>query len=117
MLIINNPLETGDTLNWSDKTPPPTSLTLEPEKGKDNPVLVQENQLLNEFFEEYKEYKAHTSLSGPDLRREVMKKVFFRSLNQKAKIQLAPENAFKVHLDGLEELALDEIVERLSSEQ
>ncbi|GES96954.1 hypothetical protein GLOIN_2v1778879 [Rhizophagus clarus] len=38
------------------------------------------------------------------------------SLNQEAKIQLASENAFKVHLDGLEELALDEIVERLSSE-
>ncbi|GBB90183.1 hypothetical protein RclHR1_17070002 [Rhizophagus clarus] len=36
-----------------------------------------------------------------------MKKVFFRSLNQEAKIQLAPENAFKVCLDGLEKLALE----------
>ncbi|GES93756.1 hypothetical protein GLOIN_2v1789591 [Rhizophagus clarus] len=101
MLTIDNPLEAGDTLNWSDQTPPPTSPTLEPEKGKDNPVPVQENQLLNEFFEEYKEYKAHTSLSGPDLRREVMKKVFFRSLNQEAKIQLAPEE----HSDPFQRLS------------
>ncbi|GBB87530.1 hypothetical protein RclHR1_00140034 [Rhizophagus clarus] len=80
---------TGDTFNWLDQTPPSTSPTLESEKGKDNPAPVQDNQLLNEFFEAYKEYKAYTSLLGLDLHREVMKKVFFRSLNQEAKIQLS----------------------------
>jgi hypothetical protein len=30
---------------------------------------------------------------------------------------LSPEDTFKVHLDGLQVLALDEIVERLSPEQ
>jgi hypothetical protein len=30
---------------------------------------------------------------------------------------LSPENTFKVLIDGLQELALDEIVERLSPEQ
>ncbi|GES98531.1 hypothetical protein GLOIN_2v1882275 [Rhizophagus clarus] len=46
-------LEARDTLNWPDQTP-----------SQDNPVLVQNVQLLNEFFEAYKEYKAYTSLSG-----------------------------------------------------
>ncbi|GBC00823.1 hypothetical protein RclHR1_39890001 [Rhizophagus clarus] len=56
-----------------------------PEKGKDSPVPVQDNQLLNEFFEAYKEYKEYTSLSGLDLRKAEMKKGFFRGLNQEAK--------------------------------
>ncbi|GBB89730.1 hypothetical protein RclHR1_16500005 [Rhizophagus clarus] len=46
MLTIDSPFEAGDTLNWSDRTSPPTLLTLEPEKGKDNPALIQDNQLL-----------------------------------------------------------------------
>ncbi len=60
-----------------------------PEKGKDSPVPVQDNQLLNEFFEAYKEYKEYTSLSGLDLRKAEMKKGFFRGLNQEAKIRFA----------------------------
>ena len=64
---------------------PPTSPVLKPERGKDSPAPVQDNQLLNEFFEAYKEYKEYTSLSGLDLRKAEMKKGFFRGLNQEAK--------------------------------
>ncbi|GBB91437.1 hypothetical protein RclHR1_18740002 [Rhizophagus clarus] len=53
IVIIDRFLEARDTLNWPDQTP-----------SQDNPVLVQNVQLLNEFFEAYKEYKAYTSLSG-----------------------------------------------------
>jgi len=56
-----------------------------PEKGKDSPAPVQDNQLLNEFFETYTEYKAYKSLSGPELRKAEMKKAFFRGLNQESK--------------------------------
>ena len=55
----------------------------------DSPAPVQDNQLLNEFFEAYKEYKEYTSLSGLDLRKAEMKKGFFRGLNQEAKIRFA----------------------------
>ena len=78
-----------DTFNWLDQNWPPTSPILEPEKGKDSLVPVQDNQLLNEFFEAYKEYKEYTSLSGLDLRKAEMKKGFFRGLNQEAKIRFA----------------------------
>ena len=78
-----------DILNWSDRTPPPTSPALKSEKGKDSPAPVQDNQLQNEFYEAYKEYKAYTSLSGPDLAKIERKKCFFRGLNQEAKIQFA----------------------------
>ncbi|CAB4388235.1 unnamed protein product [Rhizophagus irregularis] len=74
--------EERDALNWLDQTYPPTSLALEPERGKDNLVPVQDNQLLNEFFEAYKKYKAYTSLSGPDLHKVEMEKGFHRGLNQ-----------------------------------
>ena len=53
-----------------------------PEKGKDSPAPVQDKQLLNDFFEAYKEYKAYKSLSGPDLRKAEMKKGFFRGFNR-----------------------------------
>ena len=81
MITIDSLLEARDTLNWLDQAPPPTSLVLESERGKDNPALVQDNQLLNEFFEAYKEYKAYTSLSGSDFCKVEMKKGFFRGLN------------------------------------
>ena len=80
MVTIDRFLEARDTLNWPDRTPP-----------QDNPAPVQDDQLLNEFFEAYKEYKAYTSLSGPDLSKAEIKKGFFRGLNQEAKIQLARE--------------------------
>ncbi|CAB4382705.1 unnamed protein product [Rhizophagus irregularis] len=86
---IDSHHEGRDTLNWLDRTSPPTSPALEPERGKDSPTPAQDNQLLNEFFEAYKEYKVYTSLSGPDLRREMMKEGFFRGLNQEAKIKFA----------------------------
>ncbi|CAG8575248.1 1150_t:CDS:10, partial [Racocetra fulgida] len=44
----------NNTLNWLDQKFPPTSPALEPEKGKDSPAPVQDNQLLNEIFEAYK---------------------------------------------------------------
>ncbi|CAB4374696.1 unnamed protein product [Rhizophagus irregularis] len=74
--------EERDALNWLDRTYPLTSPALEPERGKDNPVPVQDNQLLNEFFEAYKKYKAYTLLSGPDLHKVEMEKGFHRGLNQ-----------------------------------
>ncbi|CAB4374646.1 unnamed protein product [Rhizophagus irregularis] len=84
-------LKARDTLDWPDRTSPPTSPVSDPEKGKDSLALVQDNQLLNEFFEAYKEYKAYTSLSGLDLRKAEMRKGFFRGINQEAKIKLAHE--------------------------
>ncbi|CAB4430325.1 unnamed protein product [Rhizophagus irregularis] len=81
-------LKARDTLDWPDRTSPPTSPVSDPEKGKDSLAPVQDNQLLNEFFEAYKEYKAYTSLSGLDLRKAEIKKGFFRGLNQEAKINL-----------------------------
>ena len=89
MITIDSLLEARDTLNWLDRTSSPTSLALKPERGKDSLALVQDNQLLNEFFEAYKEYKEYTSLSGLDLHKAEMKKGFFRGLNQEAKIQFA----------------------------
>ncbi|CAB4393933.1 unnamed protein product [Rhizophagus irregularis] len=70
-------LKARDALDWPDRTSPPTSPVSDPEKGKDSPAPVQDNQLLNEFFEAYKEYKAYTSLSGPDLRKAEIRKGFF----------------------------------------
>jgi hypothetical protein len=79
----------NDTLDWPDQTFPSTSPVLKPEKAKDSPTPVQDNQLLNEFFEAYKEYKTYTPLTGPDLRKAEMEKGFFRGLNQEAKILFA----------------------------
>ncbi|CAB4382496.1 unnamed protein product [Rhizophagus irregularis] len=95
---IDSHHEGRDTLNWLDRTSPPTSLALEPEKGKDNPAPVQDNQLLNEFIEAYKEYKAYISLSGQDLRREMEKETFHRGLNQELRNWFAykePSDPFK----------------------
>jgi hypothetical protein len=91
MVIIDRFLEARDTLNWPYRTAPPTSPVLKPEKAKDSPTPVQDDQLMNEFFEVYKEYKAYTSLSDSDLRKVEMKKGFFRGLNQEAKIKFAHE--------------------------
>ena len=81
----------NDTLDWPDQTFSLTSPVLKPEKAKDSLTPVQDNQLLNEFFEAYKEYKAYTPLTGPDLCKVKMKKGFFRGLNQEAKIKFAHE--------------------------
>ena len=91
MVIIDRFLEVRDTFNWPYRTAPLTSLALKPEKAKDSPTPVQDDQLMNEFFEVYKEYKAYTSLSGSDFRKVEMKKGYFRGLNQEAKIKLAHE--------------------------
>src|SRR4051794_35811228 len=91
-------LKGNDTLNWSYRTASLTSLALKPEKAKDSSAPVQDNQLLNEFFEAYREYNAYTSLSGSDFRKVEIKKGFFRGLNQEAKIKFAyeePSDPFK----------------------
>ena len=75
MITIDSLLKARDTLNQLDQTSPPTSPALKPERGKDSLASVQDNQLLNEFFEAY---KAYTSLSGSNLRREEMKKSFLQ---------------------------------------
>jgi hypothetical protein len=62
---------------------------LEPEKGKDSPAPVQDDQLKNEFFEAYKEYKAYTLLSSPDLHKVEMEKGFHRGLNQELRNEFA----------------------------
>ena len=40
-------------------------------------------------------YKAYTSLSDPDLRKEEMKKAFFKDLNEKVKTKLRYEKLLK----------------------
>src|SRR6266511_3640145 len=92
MIIIDSLLEARDTLNWLDQTSPLTFLALKLERGKDSLAPVQDNQLLNEFFEAY---KAYTSLLDSDLHREEMKKAFFKGLNEKAKTELGYEEPLK----------------------
>ncbi len=92
MITIDSLLKARDTLNQLDQTSPPTSPALKPERGKDSLASVQDNQLLNEFFEAY---KAYTSLLSPDLCREEMKKAFFKGLNEKAKTELGYEKPLK----------------------
>jgi hypothetical protein len=66
--------------------------------------LVQANDTVKDFYSKLKE--SNKSISYPE---ELLKNLFLRGLS--------PENTFKVLIDGLQKLALDEIVERLSSEQ
>ena len=66
--------------------------------------IVQGNYTVKEFYSKLKE----CNLSN-DYPEWLLKNLFLRGLS--------PENAFKVLLDGLEVLTLDEIVERLSPEQ
>src|SRR5437763_13480158 len=66
--------------------------------------IVQGNYTVKEYYSKLKE----CNLSN-DYPEWLLKNLFLRGLS--------PENAFKVLLDGLEVLTLDEIVERLSPEQ
>jgi hypothetical protein len=66
--------------------------------------LVQANDTVKDFYSKLKE--SNKSISYPE---ELLKNLFFR--------RLSPENTFKVLIDGLQELALDEIVKRLSLKQ
>ena len=66
--------------------------------------IVQGNYTVKEYYSKLKE--CNLSKNYPE---QLLKNLFLR--------ELSPENAFKVLLDGLEVLALDEIVESLSSEQ
>ena len=66
--------------------------------------IVQGNYTVKEYYSKLKE--CNLSKDYPEW---LLKNLFLRGLS--------PENAFKVLWDGLEVLALDEIVERLSPEQ
>ena len=66
--------------------------------------LVQGNYMVKKFYSKLKEYNMR--IGYPE---EYLKWLFFRGLST--------ENMFKVDMDWLEELALDEIVESLSPEQ
>src|SRR4051794_7344932 len=66
--------------------------------------IVQGNYTVKEYYSKLKE--CNICIGYPE---ELLKNLFLRGLS--------PENAFKVLLDGLQALALDEIVERLSPEQ
>ena len=66
--------------------------------------LVQGNYMVKKFYSKLKEYNMR--IGYPE---EHLKWLFLRGLS--------PKNMVKVLMDGLQVLALDEIVERLSSEQ
>src|ERR1043165_6577401 len=66
--------------------------------------IVQGNYTVKEYYSKLKE--CNLSKDYPEW---LLKNLFLRGLS--------PENTFKVLLDGLEVLSLDEIVESLSSEQ
>jgi hypothetical protein len=63
--------------------------------------LVQANDMVKDFYSKLKE--SNKSISYPE---ELLKNLFLRGLSS--------ENTFKVLIDGLQELALDKIVERLN---
>ena len=66
--------------------------------------IVQGNDTVKDYYSKLKECNL-----SKDYPEQLLKNLFLRGLS--------PENTFKVLLDGLEVLALDEIVERLSLEQ
>jgi uncharacterized membrane protein YjjP (DUF1212 family) len=66
--------------------------------------IVQGNYTVKEYYSKLKE--CNLSKDYPEW---LLKNLFLKGLS--------PENAFKVLLDGLQALALDDIVERLSPEQ
>src|ERR1044071_3735801 len=65
--------------------------------------IVQGNYTVKKYYSKLKEYNL-----SKDYPEQLLKNLFLRGLS--------PENTFKVLLDGLEVLALNEIVESLSSE-
>ena len=66
--------------------------------------MVQGNDTVKDFYSKLKEYNKSVSYH-----EERLKWLFLHGLS--------PENMFKVQMDWLEELALDEIVKSLSPEQ
>ncbi|PKC54721.1 hypothetical protein RhiirA1_476785 [Rhizophagus irregularis] len=66
--------------------------------------IVQGNYTVKEYYSKLKE--CNLSKDYPEW---LLKNLFFR--------ELSPEDILKVRLDGLQALALDDIVERLSPEQ
>ncbi|GET57684.1 hypothetical protein GLOIN_2v1765345 [Rhizophagus irregularis DAOM 181602=DAOM 197198] len=66
--------------------------------------IVQGNYTVKEYYLKLKEWNL-----SKDYPEWLLKNLFFR--------ELSPEDILKVRLDGLQALALDDIVERLSLEQ
>src|SRR3954454_10259963 len=66
--------------------------------------LPQGNYTVKKFYSKLQEY--NICIGYPE---DILKMLFLG--------ELSPENTFKVHMDGLLDLALDEIVKRLSSDQ
>src|SRR5277367_3144501 len=66
--------------------------------------IVQGNYTVKEFYSKLKECNL-----SKDYPEGLLRNLFLRGLS--------PENMFKVDMDGLQVLALDEIVKRLSPEQ
>ena len=67
-------------------------------------LIVQGNYTVKEFYSKLKECNL-----SKDYPKGLLRNLFLRGLS--------PENMFKVDMDGLQVLALDEIVKRLSPEQ
>ena len=95
---INNIWERGANLEWSKR--------MDFLFGR----IVQGNYTVKEFYSKLKEW---VSLGLCNLSKDYPE-WFLRNLFL---IGLSPENKYKVLLDGLQVLTLDEIVERLSPEQ
>ena len=66
--------------------------------------IVQGNYTVKEYYSKLKDCNKSIGYN-----EEQLKNLFLKGLS--------PENAYEVRLDGLQTLALDEIVERLSPEQ
>ena len=66
--------------------------------------MPQGNYTIKKFYSKLQEY--NICIGYPE---DILKMLFL--------VGLSPENKTKVLIDGLQELALDEIVERLSPEQ
>src|SRR3954454_17851276 len=67
-----------DTINWVDQSSPSSSPVLAPEKGKDIPPPVQQDQSVKVYFDAIKQY---TSETGLGLQSEELKKAFFDGLS------------------------------------
>ena len=90
-----------DTLSWVDRSPPSSSPVLAPEKGKDIPPPVQQDQSVKVYSDAIKQYASETGLG---LQSEELKKAFFDGLLLNNK-----KNVIRFGIDK----PLDELVEFL----
>ena len=77
-----------DTINWVDRSSPPNSPVLEPEKAEDITPPTQLNQSVDNYF---KMIKVYATVLGVDLDNQDLKGTFFKGLlreNKKEVVQL-----------------------------